>query len=152
MLGFRDRLRLRKKQPEKKETGKAAATTQTTPTEKSLTLLEQICGNDKETYRALFNVMFLDPRKSGTTMKEAAENAKKFEKAKDNVRAKVWYEIAGSMAIYEGDPKKVVEYFGEAEKIPPKTDYPILRVPEKAVAKAQEYYKRYLEAQPESKS
>ncbi len=113
--------------------------------------LEKFCGNDKETYEALFNTMLLDPRKTGTSMKEAAENAKKSEKAKDFVRAKVWYEIAGGLAIYEGDVEKVVEFFSAAEKISPSSKYTILKIPEKAVAKAREYYKEHLgEAQHSS--
>jgi hypothetical protein len=113
-------------------------------TAKIISELEQLCGDDKETYEALLNTMFLDPRKVGTSMKEAAENAKKFEKAKDFVRARTLYEIAGGLAIYEGNVKKVVEFFSEIEKISPDTKYTILKNPEKAVAKAQEYYKQYL--------
>jgi hypothetical protein len=113
---------------------------------KPMTELEQICGNDKETYEALSNIMFLDPRKIETSMKETAENAKKFEKARDFVRARVSYEIAGGLAIYEGDVKKVMEYFSAAENISPATKYTILKNPQKAVAKAQEYYKKYLQA------
>jgi hypothetical protein len=134
-LGILDRFRKKK---EKKKTDAETA--------KIITELEQICGDDKETYEALHNTMFLDPRKITTSMKEAAENAKKFEKEKDFVRARTWYEIAGGLAIYEGNVKKVVEYFSECEKISPKTKYPILKNPEKAVAKAQEYYKKYLKA------
>lgn len=114
------------------------------------TALERLCGDDRETYEALLNTMFLDPRKTGTTMKEAAENAKKFEKAKDIVRAKVWYEIAGGLAIYEGDVKRVEEFFSAAEKLSPNTRYTILKNPEKAIAKAQEYYKKYLVQAAES--
>jgi hypothetical protein len=55
-----------------------------------MTELEQLCG---------------DPRKVGVTMKEAAENAKKFEKENDLVRAKAWYQIDGGLALYE-DVKK----------------------------------------------
>ncbi|MCL6578483.1 MAG: hypothetical protein K6T73_03740 [Candidatus Bathyarchaeota archaeon] len=112
--------------------------------------LEKLCGDDKETYEALLNTMFLDPRKTGTTMKEAAENAKKFEKAKDFVRAKVWYEIAGGLAIYEGNVERVVEFFSSAEKLSPNARYTILKNPQKAVAKAQEYYKKYLVQATES--
>jgi len=36
-------------------------------------------------------------------MEEAAENARKFEK--DFTRVKVWYQIAGGLAIYEGSVK-----------------------------------------------
>ena len=115
-------------------------------TKKTITELEELCGDDKETYEALRHTMFLDPRKTGTSMKEAAENAKKFEKGKDFVKARTWYEIAGSLAIYEGNVKKVVEFFTECEKISPDMKYAILKNPEKAVEKAQEYYKKYLKA------
>ena len=113
--------------------------------EKSLTELEQICGGDQETYEALSNAMFLDPRKIDASIGTAAKEAKKLEKTKDLVRARMWYEIAGGLAIYEGDAKKVIEYFGKSEKIS-EIKYPILKNPKKAVAKAQEYYKKYLKA------
>ena len=133
MLGLLDRFRKKEKKID-------------VETKKTITELEQLCGDDKETYEALHHTMFLDPRKPGTSMKEAAENAKKFEKAKDLVKARAWYEIAGGLAIYEGNVKKVVEFFTECEKISPDTKYPILKNPEKAVDKAQEYYKKYLKA------
>jgi len=135
MLGRFAIFRRRKKEEKKK-------TAEEPPKQKST--LETLCGDDKETYKALFNIMFLDPRKTETTMKEAAENAKKFEKARDFVKAKVWYEIAGGLAIYEGNVEKVVEFFSQCEKISPGANYPILKNPGKAVAKAQEYYKKYL--------
>jgi hypothetical protein len=112
---------------------------------KQLTELEQLCGDDKETYEALFNTMFLDPRKIGVSMKEAAENAKKFEKEKDSTKAKLWYQIAGGLAIYEGDIEKVVEYFSKCEKLS-NEKYPILKNPGKAVAKAREYYEKFLKS------
>jgi hypothetical protein len=106
--------------------------------------LEKFLGDDKETYEALIDAMFLDPRKIGMTIKEAVENAKKYEKEDDPIRARVMYEVAGALAIYEGNSKKVVEYFSECERLDPNTKYPIIKNPEKAVDKAQEYYKRYL--------
>ncbi len=112
--------------------------------EKSLTELEGICGGDQETYESLSNAMFLDPRKIDVSMDTAAKEAKKLEKAKDLLRARVSYEIAGGLAIYEGDEKKVIEYFSRSEEISPEIKYPILKNPKKAVAKAQEYYKKYL--------
>lgn len=120
------------------ENGEKTLTEQKTPTE-----LEQLCGDDKEVYAMLLNTMFLDPRKIGVTMKEAAENAKKAEKEKDFIKANTWYRIAGGLAIYENNVKKVVEYFGESQRISG-VAYPILKNPEKAVAVAQEYYKKYL--------
>jgi hypothetical protein len=130
-LGLLDKLRRKKK-------GKA----EVEPTK--MTDLEQLCGDDKETYEFLFNTMFLDPRKITVSMKEAAENAKKFEKEKDFTRAAVWYKIAGGLAIYEGNVGKVIEYFSKCEKLLPGTSYSILKNPERAVAKAQEYYKKFL--------
>jgi len=110
---------------------------------KKPTPLEELCGNNKETYEALFSVMFLDPRKIEVSMKEAAENAKKNEKEKNFAAARMWYEVAGGLALYEGNVKKVIEYYGKAEKITGQP-YLILKNPEKAVDKAQEYYKKYL--------
>lgn len=105
--------------------------------------LEQLAGNDQMTYEALAQAMFLDPRKIETPMKQAVENAKKSEREGDLAKAGMWYEVAGGLAIYEGNVKKVVEYYGEAQRILHR-EYAILRDPEKAVALAQEYYKKYL--------
>lgn len=105
--------------------------------------LEQLAGDDKITYEALAQVMFLDPRKVEASMKEAVDNAKKAEKDGDIAKAGMWYEVAGGLAIYEGNVKKVVEYYGEARRVI-RREYKILGSPEKAVALAQEYYKKYL--------
>lgn len=110
---------------------------------RTLTQLEQLCADDKETYEALVPVMFLDPRKVETTVKQAAENAKRFEKDKDFVGARMWYEVAGGLSLYEGNAKKVAEYYGSAERVTG-SKYLILKNPEKAVAKALEYYSKYL--------
>lgn len=134
MLGLLDRFR------KKKEEEKAAKEHKTMPTE-----FEIFCGEDTETYEALVNTMFLDPRKIKLSSKEAAENAKKFEKAKDLIRARLWYEIAGGLAIYEGDVEKVTEFFSQCEKLSPDIKYPILKNPQKAIAKAQEYYQKHLQ-------
>jgi hypothetical protein len=112
-------------------------------TMRDLTGLEQICGSDREAYEALSPVMFLDPRKVDVSMKEAVDNAKKADKEEDVSRARMWYEVAGGLAIYEGNTKKVMEYYGEAERVTGEK-YLILSDLEKAVAKAQEYYKQYL--------
>jgi hypothetical protein len=114
-----------------------------TETIRNLTTLEQICGSDRETYEALLHAMFLDPRKIDVSMKESVDNAKKAEREEDASRARMWYEVAGGLAIYEGNTKKVAEYYGEAERVTGEK-YPILKNPEKAVVKAQEYYKQYL--------
>jgi hypothetical protein len=112
-------------------------------TPKTMTTLEQLCQEDKEVYAALFPVMFLDPRKVEVSMKQAVDNARKRERDRDPAGATMWYEVAGGLAIYEGNVKKVVEYFGDAQRVAGK-DYLILKTPDKAVVKAQEYYKKYL--------
>jgi nitrogen regulatory protein PII-like uncharacterized protein len=90
--------------------------------------------------------MFLDPRKIEISIKDAVEDAKQFEKANDLVRARAMYEVAGGLAIYEGDLDKVVEFFSKCEELLPDKKYTILKNPEKAIAVAQEYYKKYLNA------
>jgi hypothetical protein len=135
MLGLLDRFRKKK--------GKEKINVETSPT---MTELEQLCGDDKGTYEALIHAMFLDPRKIGISIKDAMGNAKQFEKAKDSVRARAMYEIAGGLAVYEGDLEKVVEFFSKCEELLPDVKYPILKNPEKAIAVAQEYYKKYLKA------
>jgi hypothetical protein len=112
------------------------------------TELEKFCGDDKETYDALFDTMFLDPTKAGVSLKDAVANAIKYEAQKDFTQAKIWYQITGGLAIYEGDVAKVKEYFGKAKKISEEmllkpVNYPILNNPEKAVMKAQEFYKQH---------
>jgi hypothetical protein len=111
--------------------------------EPKLSDLEQLCGGDKETYNALLPIMFLDPRKIEVPIKQAADNAKKSEKEKDFVGARMWYEVAGGLALYEGNVKKVTEYYEGAQRVTGQK-YLVLNNPEKAVAKAQEYYKKYL--------
>jgi hypothetical protein len=112
---------------------------------KKTTPLEQLCGDDKEIYDALLPVMFLNPKKIEASMKQAADNAKRYEKEKDMAGARMWYQIAGGLAIYEGNVRKVTEYFESLQRVTGQR-FLILRNPEKAVAKAQEYYQKYLPA------
>jgi hypothetical protein len=135
MLGLLDIFR--KKKDKEKINNETALTT---------TELEQLCGDDKETYDALVHAMFLDPRKIEISIKDAVEEAEQFEKAKDLVRARAMYEVAGGLAIYEGNLDEVVEFFSKCEKLLSDRKYPILKNPEKAITVAQEYYKKYLNA------
>lgn len=106
--------------------------------------LEKLCGDDKELYQALYDTMPPDPRRSNVSMEEAAKEAKDFEKSGNVLRARVSYHIAGGLAIYKGDVEKVKEYFGKCQELFPEGNYKILEIPEKAVAKAQEYYQKRL--------
>lgn len=87
--------------------------------------------------------MFLDSRKIDVSTKQAVDKDEKAEKEKDLVSARTWYEVAGGLAVYESDTKKALGYYGEAGRVAGRK-YPILNNPEKAVAKAQEYYKQHL--------
>jgi len=126
----------------KKEEAKVA-----TPQEIKKTELEEICGDDKEVYEALKNTMYLDPRWVKKSIEEVISEAEKFEKSKksgDLTTAKMWYEIAGGLAIWKGDVEKVKQCFGKCQELSPNEKYKILEIPERAVAKAREYYQKYL--------
>jgi hypothetical protein len=110
------------------------------------TRLERICSDDEKTYDALRHTMFFDPRKISETLDDALEKAKAFEKQGHTERARIWYHVAGGLAIWKGDAAKVKQFFGKCEKLAPNMGYErITKIPEKAVAKAQEYYKTYLQ-------
>ncbi len=132
-MGLLDMFRKKRKETEMKVGSEEAATE-----------LEKFLSGNQETYEALRNTMFLDPRKVEVSLNDAAEQAKQYEKEGDLVKTRVWYEIAGGLAIHKGDVKKVTEYFKKCEEVAQGTKYPILKNPKEAVAKAQEYYKQFL--------
>ena len=107
------------------------------------TELETFCSDAPEILEALKDTMFINPLRFDVSLKDALSKAKQFEKEGDNVRAALWYRIAGGLAIYEGDVSKVKDYFSKYAKLTGKK-LKILEVTEEAVKKAQEYYQRYL--------
>jgi hypothetical protein len=109
-----------------------------------LTELEDLCGEDKEVYEALKETMYLDPRRVKMTIDDAERKAKDFEKEKNFHKARIYYDIAGGLAIYEGNVAKVKQFFSKSAKLSPDYPYPIINVPEKAVAKAKEFYEKHL--------
>ena len=135
-MGILDRLLKRKGKQNREEIKEEV---QTSPTE-----LEKLCADNSEVLEALRDTMFLDPTKIEFSIKDALVNAKEMEKAKDELRAAIWYRIAGGLAIHEGDVSKVKEYFGKYAKLTGKK-LKILEITEEAVKKAQEYYRKYLE-------
>lgn len=133
-MGILDRVRGKKPEEEKpKEEVKKVATD-----------LERICSDDKEAYDALSKTMLLDPKKTEVTIEEAEDKAKVFEQKGDASKATIWYQLAGGLAIYKGDVRNVKKYFGKCAELSPNASYTILKIPERAVAKAQEYYKKHL--------
>jgi hypothetical protein len=107
--------------------------------------LDQVCGNDKEVCEALWHTMFYDPTKIDVTLEDAAKKAAAFEKEEESRRARIWYHVAGGLALWKGDVSKVKRYFGKCAKLAPEMDYEMItKIPEKAVEKAQEFYKKFL--------
>jgi hypothetical protein len=110
--------------------------------------LKEVCGSDEESYQALVNTLrtglWKIPHRS---LRETIENAKKFEKTGDLRNAWIHWQEAGALAILEGNVKKVIECFSKLQDLfKPGTHYKILDIPERAVAKAQEYYQKCREA------
>ncbi len=115
------------------------------PEEDKETDLENICGNDKEAYNALRHTMFYDPRKVKVTMKDAAKKAADLEEKGDHGRAKTWYHVAGGLALWKDDVKKVQQYFGKCAELAPEGEYQMIaKIPKRAAEKAQEFYKKFL--------
>jgi hypothetical protein len=111
---------------------------------KKTTLLEDLCGEEKDVYEALKETMYLDPRKIRMTIDEAERKAKEFEKERNFHKARIYYDIAGGLAIYEGNAAKVKQFFSKSAKLNPDYPYPIINIPEKAIAKAKEFYEKHL--------
>ena len=111
-----------------------------------LTELEDLCGEDKQVYEALKETMYLDPRRIKMTIDEAERKAKEFEKEKNFHRARIHYDIAGGLAIYEGNAAKVKQFFAKSAKLNPDYPYPIINMPEQAIVKAKEFYEKHLKA------
>lgn len=120
---------------------------------KEKTPLEELCASEPEIYEALYHTMLLDPRKIGTSLEDAIKNAKEAEGNEDKTKALYWWGIAGRLAIFERNLSKVKECFGEYAKLDPKSNPKILEpeITERAIKKAQEYYKKYLIPEGETK-
>jgi hypothetical protein len=115
------------------------------PEQPGITDLERRCSDDKEVCAALQQTMFYDPRKIPTSLDEAAKKAAGFEAEGDKQQARMWYHIAGGLALWKSDPAKVKQYFGKCADLAPDMGYKaIVRMPERAVQKAQEFYKEQL--------
>jgi len=115
------------------------------------TLLEQLCKGDTELYTALSRILLLNIEltKKVAEMDARVEKAQEYEKKQDYVRARIEYQVAGELALYEGKTAQVQKLFKKAAEIDPA--YPNRDVfeflakkenAEKAIAIAQEYYAR----------
>lgn len=107
--------------------------------------LDRVCADDKDVCKALWHTMFLNPRKISSTLMDAEKKAISFEKKRNIEKARIWYHIAGGLALWEGDSMKVKRYFSKCAELAPEMNYePIVNMPKRAVEKAKEYYESYL--------
>jgi len=115
------------------------------------TLLDELCGDDAELKEVLTRTLLLNPKLTGGEkgIDSHVEKAQEYEKNKEYVRARVEYQTAGELALYEGKLAHVQKFFKKAAEIDP--DYPGRSIfefftkkenAEKALAVAQEFYAR----------
>jgi len=116
---------------------------------KEKTLLEDLCKGNNELYNALSRNLLLNPEmtKGAGEIDARTEKAQEYEKNKDYVRARIEYQVAGQLALYEGKTAQVLNLFKKAAEVD--HDYPNRNIFEflakkenvdKAVAVAKEYY------------
>jgi len=115
------------------------------------TLLEDLCKGDNELYTALSRFLLLNPEmtRGAGEIDARIEKAQDYEKNKDYVRARIEYQVAGELALYEGKTAQVQKLFQKAAEADP--NYPNRNIfeylakkenVEKAIAVAKEFYAR----------
>jgi tetratricopeptide (TPR) repeat protein len=135
----------RKKEKQPAETKKE---TRRGPKTERKTLLEELCGTNKELYEALSRTLLLDPEHM---VKEGIEphiqKAEEYEKAQNTMNARIEYQVAGQIALHDGKLPQVQKYFKKAAEIEPNSAYTKAfeyfgkkENAEKAIAIAQEFY------------
>lgn len=131
----------KKKEPEKKREEKKAKSTE-------LSLLERLCGDDTELLTVLSHTVLIDPgRLRVEGMDFYIGKAEGFEKGKDLLRARINYQAAGELALYEGKLKQAQKFFKKCEELESNPEYKKIFAyfskkvdAEKALKAAQEYY------------
>ena len=105
--------------------------------------LQELCGGDNELYRALSNLMFLDPKKITMSLENILNEAHDFELKGNNIRAEVGYRIAGGVSLYKGDLEGVRTYFSKASSFA-RDSHPeygtLAKRADEAVSVARKYY------------
>ncbi len=130
----------RKKTPEKKKETTAE------PTQK--TLLDELCSDDTELQNALSRTLLLNPE---TTLKEGmnfyAKKAQELEEAQKSREARIAYQLAGEIALYEGRQAQMQKFFKKAAEVDPECKYKKVyeylsskENAQRAIAVAKEYY------------
>ena len=114
------------------------------------TLLEELCKGDNELYNTLSRTLLLNPEmtKQAGEIDARVERAQEYEKNKDYVKARIEYQVAGELALYEGKMAQVQKLFKKAaETDPTYSNRSIFEYfakkenAEKAIVMAQEYYR-----------
>lgn len=106
----------------KKEKDTPEKKTAAEPKEK--TLLDQLCAGDKNLQEALSQTLLLNPE---TTAKEGmnsyATKAQEHEAAQKPTRARIAYQVAGEIALYEGKLTQMQKFFKKAAEVDPECPY-----------------------------
>ena len=124
---------------------------------KPKSLLEELCGDDRELYEALATVILFNPE---LVVQEGIESyvrkAEEYEKAKDLVRARIAYQVAGAVALYDGNISKAQTLFKKAAEVDPSYSYKKVfeylskkENLQKALAVGQEFYAKTGKAEKE---
>lgn len=115
---------------------------------KQKTLLEELCKNDKELYDALNRTLLLNPDQSLTEgLQFNLDKAQEYEKNKDSTKARIAYQAAGEISLYEGKLAQTQKFFKKAAEVDPgyahRSIFEFFNKKdnaERALAVAQEYY------------
>jgi len=113
-----------------------------------ISLLEKLCGSDVELLNALSRTLLLNPeRLSDKGIDFYVKEAEGFEKKNDPLRARIHFQAAGELALYEGKLDQARKFFKKCAELESDPEYK--RVfnyfsrkanAEKALKIAQEYY------------
>lgn len=121
-------------------------------------LLEELCGGDTKLFHALSHTVLLNPQRlSKEGIESHIKQAEESEKKKDFLRARIHYQAAGEIALYEGKLAQAREFFKKCAELESDSEYKKVfsyysRKPnaEKALKVAQEYYAQTIKS-PEKK-
>lgn len=112
--------------------------------------LEELCGNDHELCYTLSRTLFLHPTRPQTKgLDSYVKKAKDYEKKKDFLRARIEYQVAGELALYEGKLTEAQRFFKKCAELEQDPEYKKIfeyylqkENAEKALKIAQEFYAR----------
>lgn len=138
-------LRLFRKKPTEKK--KEAQATQHAEPE---TLLNELCGSNTELYEALSRTLLLNPE---MTVRDGIDphiqKAKEFEENQKLTNARIEYQLAGQIALYEGKLPQVQKLFKKATETEPDTPckkafeyFSKKENAERAIVVAREFYEK----------